>query len=272
LDLVFPQRGSPDGTRTSSFIYYGSANGYSNDNRVEVYSFVPYQNTISDLNNDKWLDLILTSYGGEVSGNRPSLIYWGSEKGFSEKPTELESYGSSGSEALDYNNDGWLDLLISNHRRAGSYLVAEPHKHITQQLLYWGSKSGFSKDNRTEIMAVGTSGLNVRDAGNSYDRSLYEDYVSSTYKISDNESPYKIEWDADTPFGTSVKFQLRFSDKLDEIESSKWYGAQGTNSWYRKSGSIIVPMNGKYLQYRARLITPNGAATPYLKKVKIIFE
>jgi hypothetical protein len=272
LDLVFPQRGSPDGSKTSSFIYYGSPDGYSNDNRIEVPSYVPYQNSIADLNKDGWLDLFLTAYGGEVSGNRPSLIYWGSDKGFREVATELETYGSSGSETLDYDGDGWLDLMISNHRIAGSYLEAKPHEHITPSMLYWGGPNGYSKENRWEVVADGPSGLNLRDAGNSYDRGFYEDYFSSVYTINSQESPKSISWKAENPFGTDVQFQIRLTSNIEEIVNAEWMGPDGKDSWYTKPGSTLKGFKGNYIQYRARLMTPNCAATPYLTSVIISFE
>ena len=272
LDLVCPQRGNPDGTETTSFIYYGSPEGYSNSNRFEISSYVPYQNTISDLNKDGWLDLLLVSYGGEVSGNRPALIYWGSENGFLHERTELECYGGSGSEILDYDGDGWLDILIANHRKAGSYQVPEPHHHTCPSMLYWGGPNGFSEKNRWEVTATGPSGLNLRDAGNSYDRGLYEDYTSSIHAIADNEYPTSIEWTAETPFGTDVHFQVRTAENESDILNAEWQGPSGTDTWFTESGTNLKNLKGKFIQYRARLITPNGAATPYLTGVKIKFK
>jgi len=272
IDLICPQRGNPDGTEITSFIYYGSADGYSNDNRTEVASYVPYQNSIADLNKDGWLDILFTSYGGEVSGNRPALIHWGSKDGFLPERTELENYGGSGSEILDYDGDGWLDILIANHRKAGSYIIPEPHKHMTESMLYWGGPDGFSEKNRWEVIAAGPSGLNLRDAGNSYDRGLYEDYISSIKTITESEVPASINWEAETPFRTEVHFQLRTSDNESDLSQSEWVGPNGKNSWFTESGSEIQGVSGKFIQYRARLITPNGAATPYLTSVTISFE
>jgi hypothetical protein len=49
-------------------------------------------------------------------------------------------------------------------------------------------------------------------------------------------------------------------------------GSSGKNSWFTKSGNKISNVDGKYIQYKARLVTSNGGPTPYLKKVKIYFE
>ena len=272
LDLLLPHRGNPDGSESTSYVYYGSLDGYSNKNMIQLKSYVPYQNCIADFNKDGWLDIFLTSYGGEVSGNRPSLIYWGGKDGFKPQRTELETYGSSGSLALDFDDDGWLDLLIGNHRISGSYFKPEPHRHICPALLYWGGPNGYSKDNRSEFMAVGISGLNLRDVGNSYDRGLYEDYFSSIHKVGENEIPARIEWKADTPFGTSVNMQVRVADSEKGIEAAEWVGPEGANSWFTRPGTEIKGLEGKYIQYRARLITPNDAATPYLTLVEFKFS
>ncbi|VAX21019.1 hypothetical protein MNBD_IGNAVI01-401, partial [hydrothermal vent metagenome] len=246
--------------------------GYSKDNRIELPTYVPYQNSIADLNKDGWLDIFFTSYGGEVSGNRPSLIYWGSKNGFKDKPTELESYGSSGSETLDYDGDGWLDIFIADHRKSGSYMKPEPHRHICKSFLYWGSENGYSKHNRWEITAEGPSGLNIRDLGNSYNRGLYEEYISSIHKIAEDEIPSTISWKAEKLFGTDVHFQVRVSEEIDKIKDAEWQGPDGSNSWYKKSGSKLKALRSKFIQYKARLITPNGAATPYLTEVAISFS
>ncbi len=273
LDLIFPQRGPPEGTEKSSFIYYGSPEGFSINQRDEIRSYVPYQNSITDFDRDGWLDIFLTSYGGEVSGNRPALIYFGNANGFNVRPRiELPTYGSSGSETLDYDGDGYLDILIANHRRSGSIFRPEPHRHTTESMLYWGGPEGFSPNNRWEVVAGGPSGLNLRDAGNSYDRGLYEDYFSSAHRISDGENPVAISWEAETPHATMVKFQLRGAATEEGLSSATWRGPAGVGDWHTRNGSPISGVNGPWIQYRARLTTPNGGPTPYLTKVTVELE
>jgi hypothetical protein len=272
LDLLLPNRGEIDGGLTSSFIYYGSEKGFSNNNRTEIPSYVPYQNSIVDINKDGWLDLFMTGYGGDGNGSPPSLLFWGSKDGLKIPPDEIETYGSSGSTILDYDGDGWLDILVVNHRKSGSYFESLPHQHTCPSFIYWGGPKGFTKEDRLELMAFGPSGLNLREPGNSYDRGLYEDYFSSVYKIPDDQSPFKIKWEAETPHGTEVHFQIRIADSEQSLGNSDWIGQDGKNSWFTANGSNIKNINGKYIQYRARLISPNGAATPYLNAVEIYFS
>jgi hypothetical protein len=273
LDLLLPQRGPAEGTEVSSFIYFGSPEGFRTENRTTVPSYVPYQNTITDLDRDGWLDLVLTAYGGEVSGNRPSLIYWGEPEGFGVRPrTELPTYGSSGSVALDFDRDGWLDLFFANHRRSGSTLVAEPHRHLTDSTLFWGGPDGYSAEHRSDIPGRGPSGLNLRDPGNTYDRGFYEDYVSSGYPMPDGARAVAIEWTATTPFGTSVEFQIRTADSEGALADAPWTGARGAGTWWTEPGPVDHADDGRWIQYRARLQSPNAGASPVLSSVKLEFE
>jgi len=271
LDLFLPKR-RPHEDYNTSFIYYGSADGYSRDNRIEIEANIPYDNSIQDFDKDGWLDLFLVSYGTDLTGNRPSVLHWGGPDGFDIRPSlKLKTYGSSGSEALDYDGDGWLDILVANHRRAGSIVEPIPHKHTTPSSLYWGGSDGFSDQRRWEVVATGPSGLNLRDPGNSYNRELYEDYISSAFKTSENEKPVKISWQAETPHGSKIHFQVRLADDRNSLPESQWQGSEGLDSWFEKNGSNINDLSGKWIQYRARLITPNGGATPYLTSVSIKF-
>jgi len=272
LDLLLPKR-RPHEENNTSLIYYGSKDGYSNDNRIEILSNIAYENTICDFDKDGWLDIFLTSYGTDLKGNRPSVIHWGSAKGFKEKPyTVFKTHGASSSEGLDYDGDGWTDILVANHREAGSTTEPVPHKHTTPAQLYWGSAQGFSEDRQTHIPAVGPSGMNVRDAGNSYDRGLYEDYISSVYEIKKDLKPSEISWKTETPNSTEVIFQLRSTENRQDLQNASWQGAHGENSWYKQSESEIAGLSGKWLQYRARFVTPDAGSTAYLTEVKILFK
>jgi hypothetical protein len=108
--------------------------------------------------------------------------------------------------------------------------------------------------------------------GNSYDRGLYEDYFSAPHQVPTAQTPAKINWTADTPFGTSVKFQVRVADSRDALETAKWIGASNSDDWFTTSGSTIGNTKGEWIQYRARLVTPNGGGTPYLTSVSIEFN
>ncbi|WP_428938591.1 FG-GAP repeat domain-containing protein [Fontivita pretiosa] len=272
LDLLIPNRGGGDTIEKPSYVYYGSPSGFSRDRREIIMGSAPYDNCVADFDKDGWLDIFLCAYGA-VEGNAPSLIYWGGPRGFGQRPrTELPTYGSSGADPLDYDGDGWLDLLIANHRRGGFTDQPLPHRHQTVSMLYWGGPKGFSANNRLEFATYGPSGLNVRDPGNSYDRGLYEDYISSAHEIPSGQKPHRIEWDAQTSHGTAVRFQIRTAQTKEALDAAPWTGPRGPQSWFTRSGARVKGLAGRWVQYRARLLTPNAAASPYLTRVAISFE
>ena len=139
-------------------------------------------------------------------------------------------------------------------------------------MIYWGGPEGPMPGNITEIMSRGPHGMNVRDLGNRYDRGLYEDYISSAHQMKRGERPVSISWKAETPFNTTVKFQIRTANSRQKLEKATWQGSAGPNSWFEKSGSKIHRTKGQWIQYRARLTTPNGGPTPYLSSVSISFK
>jgi hypothetical protein len=121
-------------------------------------------------------------------------------------------------------------------------------------------------------MAFGPGGLNVRDLGNSFDRGLYEDYFSSAHEMPLGQTPHSISWEAETPHHTLVNFQVRVADTQERLIHAVWHGPGGEDTWYTRSGAKIQKQTGQWIQYRARLVTANGAATPCLTSVSIAFH
>lgn len=272
LDLILPTRQLGKDAEASSFIYYGSANGFSNERREEVSSNGLYEVSVADFDKDGWLDLFFTSYKGNERRNLPSMIHWGTPSGFgSRPPTDIPTLAASGIETADYDGDGWIDLLISNHRKDGFTDRPGPHNHLTTSMLYWGDREGFSPARRWDFVANGPHAMNIRDVGNGVDRRLAEEYVSRPYQVAEGERPVKLKWTAQTPLNTRVELRLRAAGTREALEKAAWQGPAGTESWYAQSDSSITGLSGRWVQYQARLSTPNGGATPYLTSVTVQF-
>jgi hypothetical protein len=131
-------------------------------------------------------------------------------------------------------------------------------------MLYWGGPDGFSPQRRWEVIGNGPHAMNIRDVGNAYDRGLYEDYISPAHQIAEGQRPTALKWDADTPLGTAVRFAVRYAPSPDGIEKSAWNDVD--------KGSLNPPGDARFMQYRARVITPNGGPTPYLRSVTVTFS
>ncbi|MDQ7011441.1 MAG: hypothetical protein Q9M29_06430, partial [Mariprofundaceae bacterium] len=104
------------------------------------------------------------------------------------------------------------------------------------------------------------------------DRGFQFDYLSSPYEMGDRK-PLWIDWEAQTPHRTSVKFQVRVADTRQALAKAPWLGPRGKGSFFNQKKSSLKHLPaGRWLQYRAVLDTFNGVHSPILEAVEIGFE
>jgi hypothetical protein len=274
LDLIAPTRKHGDQTEADSFVYYGSANGLTDTTRVGLPTMAGYDPSVADLNRDGWLDIVFPNYSATRGGKRtlPVYIYWGSPKGFDRtRRQELPADAGSGSMIADFDGDGWRDLFIACHRQDGSRDEAgKPHTHHTNSLVYWNGPDGFQPNRRTELPAVGPHAQTAVDVGNVDTREMAEYYTSPAWSPSNGGARVgRVSWEAETPHGTSVALQIRGASTKEGLQSAQWVGPSGPASWFEKSDARVSMAIGPWVQYRARLSTPNGGPTPYLLSVTL---
>ncbi len=77
----------------------------------------------------------------------------------------------------------------------------------------------------------------------------------------------KIEWDAETPEGTSVKVRFKEAATEEELDGVSW------SDYYTESGSAIDgQVSNGIMQYEALLETTDDSKTPVLRSVTLTFE
>ena len=276
LDLVVPAVDYPENNETDMLVYYGSDHGFRETHVTRLPHMNGLDPSVADFNRDGYLDIFVPNYSGNFHRSIPCYLYWGSASGFNSK-NRLELPGDSGSASLaaDFDGDGWIDIFLVNHKREGSRdRAGDPVNHQTDSFIYWNGPDGFQPSRRTAIPTSGPHVQMIRDPGNIYTRELAEVYVSPAYRPQrDEERAATIQWKAETPLNTAVMFQIRTARTREALEQSEWKGPAGAGSWFREPGRIPVrEMSGPWFQYRARLTTPNGGATPVLTEVAIEFQ
>lgn len=250
--------------RAGTWIYWGSPRGYSPERRLELPTIGSEDAGVADLNDDSYLDLVVTSYHAGTTRNHPSYIFWGSARGIdAANVTELQTESASGVLVADLNQDRWKDILFACH--------TEGTNHRTNSFLYWGSPGGFLKQRKSLIPSKGTHWLSVADVGNVRDRSDDFDYVSRPYDAGEGARFTKLLWKAITPAKTQIKFQLRCAADRGALLKSPWIGPQGEGTFYRQPG-LILPQIGRWIQYKAILSSPNGANSPVLDSVIVQYD
>jgi len=145
-DLLFANSSDGSTLDVSSYIYWGSKDGFATHSRTELQSFGASSANAGDLDRDGKTDIVLVNSGsGHSGGHLNSLVYWGNPQHqySTALMTSLPTEGTYGTTVADLNDDGFPDLLFCNSYTNVSYL-------------YPGSKNGFSP-NRRQDLAVGSA-------------------------------------------------------------------------------------------------------------------
>jgi hypothetical protein len=270
LDIVFSNIYDGTSYNTDSFIYWGSAGGFSSDNKTELPTHGAYGNSVADLNSDGFLDIVFSNEYDGTSVNINSYIYWGSAGGFSSgNKTELPTHNAISNSVADLNGDGFLDIVFSNMYDGTSYNI--------NSYIYWGSANGFSSGNKIELPTHGAHLSTTKDLGDAYTRLPEFVYISSAYDTGAASSFGALSWVATPPIPpvdggeqVGVQFQIRTADTQEALTEALWYGPTGTSDRYTVSGTAINPIHSgdRWAQYRVFLGT-NYASTPILDSVAI---
>ncbi|MFA6175250.1 MAG: VCBS repeat-containing protein, partial [Phycisphaerae bacterium] len=142
------------------YIYWGSADGFSEDRRTLLPSNAVNSLAVADFNNDGSLDLFVASYEDGRLRDIDSHIYWnqGAEGFLPHKRLPMRTHAVSGNLAADFNGNGWIDLAVANHKVYGA--------HIAYSTVWHNGPNGFDEKSTTHLPTSGPHGMGNVDPGN----------------------------------------------------------------------------------------------------------
>ena len=150
-----------------SFIYWGSSAGYSQNNRTTLKTVLGRDVKIFDLDQDGLLDLVFAEEGNQ-NDEAGICIYWGDGKGnFNNRPpSRLPGERTVAVAVEDLNGDNWPEIILANSarlkaREMGIYNIVDTI--AIDSFIYWGSKKGYSRAERTSLPTVGAKAVDVAD-------------------------------------------------------------------------------------------------------------
>ena len=204
VDVVVSNYYNGSSYSTDSYIYWGSAVGYTDNSRTALPTVGTLGNAVADLNNDGHLDLVFASYY-DGDHNTNSYIYWGdgSRTGFSSsKRTSLFTYGASGVVVADLNRDGYLDIVFANYYDGDNSVP---------NYIYWGSGTGYNAGNRSELYGNRSRAVDVGDLNNDG----YLDLVFASYYDGDYATNSYIYWGSAAGYSALDRSNLYTEGALD---------------------------------------------------------
>ncbi|GDX82522.1 hypothetical protein LBMAG42_43330 [Deltaproteobacteria bacterium] len=177
-DLLFVNHYSGSTYVTNSYVYWGSASGYSSSDRTSLATLGALDALVQDLDDDGYNDIVFANYSSATTSNTDSYIYWGSASGWSSSDrTSIATNGARTLTSADFDDDGYPDLVFCN------YYSTSGTTYSTNSYVYWGSSSGYSASDRTSFATKGCFDTDTGDVNgdgwtdlafaNYYDGSAY---------------------------------------------------------------------------------------------------
>jgi hypothetical protein len=245
---------------------------FSFNNKRSFHTFGANGGSVAQLYSDGKIQFVNSNYHADESRRVATFILGVDADGF---PTDagkvrLPSYSAGADLVMDFNADGYQDILVYNHTGAFVYdgsLNPTGGIHGIGSVIFWGNKSGtFSIDNTSPVPSFGPHSRIAADAGSPGRRNGYELYTSDYIVNSTNASKFKMT------------IEGHFNNK-QYPEPQILAGKTGTTSIVVKPSLIsqsatqaVYEVNvekGQTFRYQLKLNSSNTGAGPVVSAVQM---
>lgn len=192
------ERGQHYNERAGSLLFRGR------DGKIDFANPIPvptlggaHGGAVADVNRDGRPDIISANYHGGDTRLLDAQVLWndGSRQFTQANSLALPAFSAAAAQAMDYDRDGFMDLLIFNHSEPTEVFPGLPRggRHSVGARLYWGGKDGFAKGRFTWIPTYGPHSKQIPDPGNIANRSPRESYASPAIPVPAGLTPGFVE-------------------------------------------------------------------------------
>ena len=136
LAMVGTYDDKPESMANSSFICYGSAQGFSVDRSENLPTYCAGEGHIADVNRDGYLDIITSDKRGCL------IIFLGGPEGYSRERTQkipIDENWIGAINAADWTKNGWLDLIVA--------VQSHYYRKNTTFYVFYGGPGGYTPEN-----------------------------------------------------------------------------------------------------------------------------
>ncbi|MAG37297.1 MAG: hypothetical protein CL878_13770 [Dehalococcoidia bacterium] len=266
LDLLIgsgkPTVGAPHDAFTH--IFWNGPEGLRPDRQAQLPANAASGIAVADFNNDGYPDIFTCSYQAVNDRDIDSYIYWGGPGGSysSKNRARIRTHSSSGCIAADFNEDGYIDIAVANHKTFGD--------HVGDSFVLWNGPDEVDDRNPTRLPTAGPHGMLQVQPGNILDGSAQEYYTSAPFELPTGATVTQVGWEAELGPKTWVGAQLRFAASEDALEQAAWLGPDDGEGWFTDDQEVETGAHaGQWVQYRLALGAVNSGSTPRVTEVRV---
>ena len=136
--------GVPASKTESSWIYWGTEDGFDPSQRTAIPSLVGRDVAVGDLNGNGYADVVLCQGRTDVLNTTESLIFRGRPEGVDPEPVRLVSHDAATALIARTNDDAHPQVIMVNH--CGGRVRGDMAAYI-----YYNGPEGFDVDRRAEL-------------------------------------------------------------------------------------------------------------------------
>lgn len=260
-----------------SAIYWNTRGSFSAGNRLEIPSHGAVGGSISDVNNDGYLDILIANYNSQISRNLDTVVYFGgADNTYSENNRfNLPSFSSAANMALDLDGNGIKDIVVFNHQVSTQYtgLNSVGGVHGAGSFIYWGTENGWNIKNRDHLPSMGPHSRLVAEPGDIISRRTYEEYSSSIIELETTLNKFKLNVESSLNSRQDIQAFIRVANNTDNLANAVW---QEVRLKIRGKEYLVfegsLNQDNRFLQYKLRLDTGDTGTGPTVKSVRMYHQ
>lgn len=250
-----------------SWVLINDKGTFSLKNKRSFSTFGANGGSIAQLQNDGKLDVVISNYHADASRRVGTFVLGEDKDGFpSDKDRiRLPSLSSGANNVLDYNGDGYQDIMVFNHTRNDIYnggLNPSGGIHGTGSVMYWGGKNGFGLNDMTWIPSYGPHSRIMADPGSLSRRDPYETYTSDKITNTSDDDQFTL-----TITGRFNQKQYVTPEILEgKSETPAQTPVLVSQSSDKAVYNVVIP-KGTTFRYRLKMNSSNSGAGPVVSSV-----
>jgi hypothetical protein len=253
-----------------SWLLINKKGSFSLANKRSFHTFGANGGTVAQLKDGK-LSVVISNYHADISRRTGVFVLQPDKDGFpsDQDRISLPAYSSGANLVLDFNGDGYQDIIVYNHTGADVYngnLTPTGGMHGFGSVIYWGSDKGYALNNSTHMPSFGPHSRISADPGSISRRNAYETYTSDKIVNHTGTENFKLSITGRFNEKQYVSPEIVLIDQSGKTKTIVLKPVSGTAD--RMSFIVSIPREQAF-RYKLNMNSSNTGNGPVISGVKM---